>query len=331
MIFKSELKSPDGYEINFIGEINITKGVKAFQFVNDEVGYAMSRNNIGGYVEVFKTIDGGQTWSDLEIGIDQHPKNILFKDENFGIITVLDDSGCPPPNCENKCVILKTENGGMNWEEVILEDLEGVLYHPKYARDGNLYAILELNGQTSLMKSADNGTSWALLYSSSDLGFTFSTFSFEIFEDKIFISGTGGKIVVVSTNGQLLKTIEIEELSIWDLEIIDENNLIVVLSSKVLKTTDGGDNWETIYEEAARMIGFDSNDKGLMLVRKSSCPSDVYQVNELIASTDNGGLDWTEPEDTTTNLRIYFSNSQKMGDGLWYIMIQNKLFEIKEV
>jgi photosystem II stability/assembly factor-like uncharacterized protein len=327
---KTEIKSPNGFEVNSIGEIDFNGSVQSFQFLDDEIGYAMMSKNVGGYVEIFKTTDGGQSWSNLEIGINQYPRSMLFKDENFGIITVHDVTGCPPPNCQNKCVILKTENGGMDWEEVEFQDLKGILYHPKFDSNGNLYANLKLNDQSALMKSDDNGVNWDTLFNSAELDFNLVTYSFEIYENKIFISAKDGKILVVDTNGQLIKTIEIDNAPIWDVEIIDENNLIVVQSGKVIKSTNGGDTWETIYNESARMIGFDSVDKGLMLLEKSSCPTDVYQVNDLIASTNNGGFNWIEAEETTTNLRINFSNSQKMGDEIWYMMIGNKLIEIKE-
>jgi len=327
---KTDIMSPIGFDIISISEIDFNGSVQSFQFVNEQTGYAMLNNNIGGYVEVFKTIDGGETWTDMNIGIDQHPIGMIFKDENFGIITVHDVTGCPPPNCQNKCVILKTVNGGSNWEEIEIEELKGILYHPKFDSEGNLYANLNLDNESTLMKSADNGETWDTLFSSSELGFSFVTYSYEIFEDEIYISGRDGKILVVDTNGNLLKTIEISSSTIWDVEIIDKNNIIVVMSSEVIKSINGGDTWETIYSESARMIGFDSVDKGLMLLEKSGCPTDVYQVNDLIASTNNGGLNWTEADETTTNLRINFSNSQTMSNGNWYMMIGNKLLEIKE-
>jgi photosystem II stability/assembly factor-like uncharacterized protein len=329
--FKTEIESPIGFDVHSIGEIDFNGSVQAFQFVNEKIGFAMLSKNVGGYVEVFKTTDGGKTWFTLNIGINQYPISIVFKDENYGIITVHDITGCPPPNCQNKCVMLKTEDGGMSWEEVEFEDLKGILYHPKYDSDGNLYANLVLNDNSTLMKSVDNGTNWDKLYSSPELGFTLVTYSFEIFGNKIFISAKNGKILIVDTNGQLIKTIEIDNSSIWDVEIIDENNLIVVLSRKAIKSKDGGDTWETIYDGSARMIGFDSVEKGLMLLKKSSCPTDVYQVNDLIASTNNMGLIWIEAKETTTNLRVNFSNSQKMGSGIWYMMIRNKLIKIKEI
>ncbi len=327
---KTEIMSPPGFEVKSIGEINFNGSVQAFQFINDETGFAMLSKNVGGYVEVFKTTDGGKTWVNLDIGINQFPRNMVFKDENVGIITVQDVTGCPPPNCLHKCVILKTENGGMDWVALELEGLKGVLHHPTYDSHGNLYANLKLNDQTVLMKSVDDGVNWDTLFSSTELDINLVTYSFEIYNDKIFLSARDGKIMVIGTNGQFIKTIEIGDSPIWDLEILDENTLIVVLTGKVIKTTNGGDTWETIYEESARMIGFDSVDKGLMLLEKSHCPTDVYQVNDLIASTMDGGLHWTEADETTTNLRINFSNSQKMGDGIWFIMIGNRLMEVKE-
>lgn len=327
---KTDIMSPIGFDIISISEIDFNGSVQSFQFVNEQTGYAMLNNNIGGYVEVFKTIDGGETWTDMNIGIDQHPIGMIFKDENFGIITVQDVTGCPPPNCQNKCVILKTVNGGSNWEEIEIEELKGFLYHPKFDSEGNLYANLNLDNESTLMKSADNGETWDTLFSSSELGFSLVTYSYEIFEDEIYISGRDGKILVIDTNGNLLKIIEISSSTIWDVEIIDKNNIIVAMSSEVIKSINGGDTWETIYSESARMIGFDSVDKGLMLLEKSGCPTDVYQVNDLIASTNNGGLNWTEADETTTNLRINFSNSQTMSNGNWYMMIGNKLLEIKE-
>ena len=328
--YKTDIKSPIGYDINDVGEINFNGSVRLFQFVNEQVGYAMLGNNVGGYVEIFKTTNGGETWTDLYIGIDQHPKGMVFKDENIGILTVHDVTGCPPPNCLNKCVILRTEDGGQNWVEKEIEELKGILYHPKYDSDGNLYALLTFDEVSTLMKSTDDGKTWEEFFSSTELGFSLITFSYEISENKFYISGKSGKLLVVDSNGDLLKTIELGSSIIWDLEIVDENNIVVAISDEVLKSNNGGDTWESIYNESARIIGFKSTDKGLMLLNKSSCPTDVYQVNDLMASTNDGGRNWIEAEETTTNLRSNFQNSQKMANGNWFIMIENRLLNIKE-
>lgn len=327
--YKTAILSPQGFELNTISEIDFNGGVRAFQFVDEQTGFAMLGNNVGSYVEVFKTTDGGQTWYDLNIDINQFPRSMIFRDENFGIITVHDVTGCPS-NCQNKCVILKTENGGLDWEEIEIEELRGKLYHPQFDTEGNLYATLSLLGeQPVIVKSTDKGENWDTLFSSPELDFRSITFSFKIFQDKIYASAKEG-ILVLDTDGQLTKVIDTEEETLWDLALIDEDNLVVAFSTKTIKSTNGGDTWETIHDQSARIIGFDSADKGLMLLRKSSCPMDNYQVNDLIASTNNGGLNWIDAEETTTNLRIHFSNSQKMDDGIWYFMIGNELMKIKE-
>ncbi len=290
----------------------------------------MLGNNVGGYVEIFKTTNGGETWTDLNIGIDQQPIGMVFKNENVGIITVQDATGCPPPNCENKCVILKTVDGGISWVEKEMKDLKGILYHPQFDSYGNLYALLTLDTVSILMKSTDDGETWKEFFSSTELGFSLVTYSYKQFENKFYLSGKNGKIFVVNNNGDLLKTIEIEGSGIWDLEIIDDYNLIAVVSGKVLKSIDGGENWKTIYNKSARMIGFDSPQKGLMFLQKSICPNDGYQENDLIGSTTDGGLNWIEADETTTNLHVNFQFSQKRKDGIWYLMIKNKLLEIKE-
>ncbi len=328
--YKTEIKSPDGFDLNPIGNIDFNGGVRAFQFVDQQIAFAMLTNNVGGYVEVFKTTDGGATWTNLNIGIKQSPKNMIFRDQDFGIISVHDVSGCPPPNRQNKCVLLKTENGGLDWETIAYEGLKGVLYHPKFDEEGNIYANLSFDGEYTLMKSKDNGMTWDTLFSSPMINFSLLSFSFDLLGDQLFVSGEDGKILVVDTNGNLIKTIETGGTSIWDLELIDAENIIAVFSQKVMKSSNGGDTWETIYDETARMIGFDAPDKGLMFLQKSSCPTDTYQVNDLIAATNNGGIDWTEAEETTSNLKLEFSNSQKMMDGSWYFMLGNELFEISE-
>ena len=172
--------------------------------------------------------------------------------------------------------------------------------------------------------------SWDTLFSSPDLAFQLVTFSFELYQDKIFVSATNGDLVVIDKNGNFIKTIKTNVSSIWDLKIIDDNNIIVVASAKVIKSSNGGVSWETVYDASARLIDFKSATKGLMLLNKSYCPSDVYQANDLIASTDNGGLSWAETPETTTNLLLNYVGTQKMGAGRYLVLVGDKLMEIKE-
>lgn len=327
---KKEILSPKGYDINTIGEIDFNGSGRMFQFVDEQTGYALLSNSVGGYVEIFKSINGGEDWEDLNIGIDQNPVGMVFRNENIGVITLHDVTGCPPPNCQHKCVLLKTVDGGTSWTQHEIAELKGILYQPQYDEDGNLYALLTFDDQTTLMKSTDDGETWDELFNSSELGFTLSTNSYKLFDDRFYISGKEGQVVVVDKNGELLKTIALENSHIWDIEVVDQDNIIIATSDKTIKTTDGGKTWKTITSGGARIIGFDSADNGIMLLRKSVCPTDVYQVNNVIAHTNDGGLNWVEGEETTTNLRSNFQHSQKSMSGSWIVMVGKKLMELKE-
>lgn len=328
--YKMDIQAPEGFDINPIGGIEFNGSVRGFQFVDASTGYALLNTSAGSYAEVFKTANGGHTWTHMPVGIKQHPRGLAFRNENFGIITVHDVTGCPPPNCQHKCVIIRTEDGGMNWEEVEFGNLKGILYYPKFDDQGNLYANLSFDDQSVLMKSINSGESWDTLYKSTDPEFLLTTFNFEIFNDKIYTPTKNGDILVIITNGELVKALKVNNSRVREIEILDENNLVIVVSGGVVKSTDGGVTWQSIYHDSARIIGFDTAENGLMLLEKSYCPTDVYQVNDLIAFTNDGGTTWNEAEETTTNLSSNFTNSQEMAVGVWYFMIDNDLFEIRE-
>lgn len=335
---KTEILPPKGYSINTISEIDYNGSIRSFQFVNQQVGYLLASSNRGGYVDVYKTTDGGKNWVDLDLDITLKPRSMVFKDENYGIIAVHDTEGCPPPNCKHKCVILITEDGGITWQEKEVEDLKGTFYHPQYDTEGNLYANLSflnsnvspVESQTTLMKSTDDGLTWETFFSSADLDISLLTYSLKILNNKIFVSAKDNKILVIDKDGTLIKTIEINNLPIWDVELIDEDNFVVVTSTGVLKSINGGETWETIHNGSARMIGFDSVDKGLMLLTKSICADyDVFYPDDIIAATNNGGIEWIEPEEGATSLKNIFSYSQKIGDS-WYIIFGKQLLEIED-
>ena len=330
--FRREIIPPEGYDVIEVSSIDFDGSIRELHFVNDQLGYALATNNVGGYVDVFKTENGGESWHNLAVDYDNQPINIEFKDENVGFISVHDVTGCPPPNCLNKTVVLKTQDGGTTWSRLVYENLKGSLYHLTYDEKGNLYAATFLldeqgNEQVSIVVSEDDGESWKVLYDSPELSFRLVTFSFTLFGDQIYASGRNGKIVVIDKDGTYLETLQTPFDNIRDLEIVD-NSTFIVAADEALRSTDGGKSWTTIYPESARIIGFTSADEGLMLFRKSVCPTDVYQVNDVIAATGDGGASWREGP-KVTNLRASFVNSEKISDGTYRVMIGKRLFNFK--
>ncbi len=328
----SEVSSPAPYVLESRGSISFNGSIKAFQFVDENIGYAMCTMNVGGYVALFKTEDGGRSWKDLNLNIQQFPVGFTFKNEQSGIITVHDVTGCPPPGCLEKCVFYKTVDGGITWAKVELEQYKGMLYHPQFDKDGNLFAYLyRIDSQAAIVKSSDNGSTWNTFFTSPELGFSLATFSFEISGDKIYTLTRQDEVLVLSKDGTLLKTIPLGGTSgIWDFEIIDENNLVAVKGTEAIKTSDGGLSWVKIYDRASRIIGFDTPSEGLMFLNKNYCGSEgAYTQNDYLAYTSNGGRDWAQPANTTHHLVSGFIGSQKMGENFWYVIMGNKLISLK--
>lgn len=318
-IVETEISAPDGFEINRISTIQFDGAITEIQFVDENVGYVLGNNSVGGYAEIFKTDDGGKTWTDLELEYREAPIGMFFLNEEVGFISYFGSNGN----------LLKTTDGGLNWVEIQNQNLNGELYHIQKDNNNNLYAILTgVETEVVLIKSVDEAESWEIINDSPELQFPLVTFSFKLFEDRIYISGKDGQIIVTDLNGSQINIIQTELSTIWDFEIIDHNNY-VISSDKTIKTLDGGINWIEIYSRRARILNFVDTEIGLMILNKSYCPIDVYQANDVIAYTVNGGLDWSESE-VSTNITQNYSDNQIMIDESYIILIENDLYEFKK-
>ncbi|PHN07981.1 WD40/YVTN/BNR-like repeat-containing protein [Flavilitoribacter nigricans] len=115
---REALFSPQGYEIESIGTLDFNGGMDAFRMLDQQTGYALASNNVGGYAEVFKTENGGISWTNLEVNIPFRPLAMVFRDTDYGLITVNDRTGCDGTDCLSRTVAFRTENGGTTWERI---------------------------------------------------------------------------------------------------------------------------------------------------------------------------------------------------------------------
>ena len=316
--FKTDISAPQGFVISRIDSIDLDGALDELQMIDQQQGYLLGHSNFGGYVRVFKTVNGGQTWNDLLVNEEVKPINLFFLNAEVGIVSYYGNNGD----------ILKTTDGGANWEPLSFPELNGNMYHIQQDSEGKLYAMLKgLDTKAVIIKSTDQGQSWQTLYSEA-LDFRLVTFSFRIKGKRIFVSGEGGTLVTIDLNGNLIKTIATEQSYFWDVEVIDENNIVVV-ADQTIKTTDGGESWRVIYDGSARMVDFTTSKTGIMLLNKSYCPSDVYQANDVVAVTRDGGVTWTESEEST-NLMASMVGGQRMSDGRYLLAIGNEVLELHE-
>ncbi len=330
--FYYTLTVPDQFELNKIGEARFPGSIVEFQFVTDAIGYILGSTTAGGFVMILKTEDGGRTWNDLgiEINYRQHPWNVFFKNENLGFITVHDVTGCPD-DCEYRAVLLKTDNGGLTWEEIVYPELRGSFYHLVFDEHGNVYAMLSslLDIPDALMKSSDKGATWNELYSSDDMEFKSIHFSFKLFDDKLYISGRDGKLIKIDTYGNLIDVIHTNQPYISDLRIIDENVLFIKGREGLLRSIDGGKSWTYIFKGRHQIIDFISANEGLVVLNEGVCPSWSYISSDVIAYTNDGGETWSKG-DYITNLISRFSGHKKSGND-YYLMFGKTLVIIRKI
>ena len=316
--YEKDLSAPPGFEIKKMNSIEFNGGLQEIQLINDRLGYVLGSNNIGGYAEIFRTIDGGMSWVDLDLSIERSPINMFFLNEEDGFIS-----------CYGS--ILKTTDGGNNWTEMRYQNLKGNMYHIQKDKDDNLYAILSgLEIETVLIKSIDKGINWQVINDSSELDFTLLTFSFKIFDDQIYISGDNGTLIVTDLDGNETKILQTGMSDIVDLEIIDQSKLVISNTIKTIKSRDGGISWTVIYDRFARILNFTNSDEGLMILNKSYGSSDIYHANDVIAYTEDGGLNWNESEEATNTIMNY-SDKQLRTNNRHILVFQNDLYELKKV
>lgn len=328
-----QVKPPKGYSLTLLTQIDHKGSFNNIHFIDDNVGFLYGNNSFGNFPAIFKTEDGGKSWNNLGINISESPISITFKNKDVGFISIHDSKGCPS-NCQNRCLLLKSIDGGKTWQRNEYPDYKGQLHHVQVDEKGNLYAALssyEKSVQTlKMLKSTNDGKSWDLLFESSEINFTHINFSFLLRKDKIYIAGKLGKIVIIDTNGNFLQTLETGQKYIYPLTIINENTYSMNGYEGLTKSIDGGKTWKKITSQYTKILDFKSSDNGLVVMNEDYCGQyDAPNSVDVIAYTKDGGLTWTKSEETRDMINSYV-DSYKMTDGRLIFVVGLKVFEIKK-
>ncbi len=122
--------------------------INSICFVSSDIGYC------GGYVGLYKTTNGGKDWTRVSLNInDPFITSIFFLDDQTGWATGYYQA--------NVGVVLKTTNGGLNWDVTYLPKIEG--YWPQCINfadknDGWVVGLGDFVG--AIFHSLDGGESW---------------------------------------------------------------------------------------------------------------------------------------------------------------------------
>ncbi len=296
------------------------------KFVDNSIGYAVGGD--GSYTElILKTIDGGNSWSPLSSGTDGVLYSVAFVDENTGWTVGLDSK------------ILKTTDGGASWnlqnlgdkaqapEKMTIVDGQGGL-RSVYFKDANSgWAVGGSNEYfRNIYTTTDGGVTWNLRY----LGLEeYDLFSIAVTPSgKSWAVGGGGSIFYSETGvnwvQQFSGTSSFNADNILELQFINSTtgyavgfrNDWMIGSGLVLKTTNGGNTWLTVYLESEsgepyRSLFFTDENNGWAAGYSGS-----------IRHTTDGGDSWVS-QSTGTGFNVsslFFTDAQNgfaAGEGIY--------------
>lgn len=213
-IFESCEKNqdPDNKEINTTSILNgweVTKNKLDFDINHRDLFFINSKIGfvVGYNGDIYKTINSGESWQKQNSETTLHLLSVYFINENIGFASGQAMSGCLDEDCDKGCVFLKTTNGGDTWTKKLFKD---------YIRIKSLHFFNESRGL-------------ALIYTPD-------------------IPNSRDYYIAKTVNGgDSWEFIDLAIKPTYDRFFCVDNVVFIAgEKQKIYKSTDFGDNWETI-------------------------------------------------------------------------------------
>jgi photosystem II stability/assembly factor-like uncharacterized protein len=283
-------------------------------FVNQNIGY------ISGYNTFLKTNDGGENWIQIPVVVNGNGTlhSVYFVNENVGYIA------------GNDSLILKTTNGGINWQNISIGN-------------ENYFAVYFLNEQTGyvggsnsqIYKTTNGGSNWVQQQTAYLIAITSLYF---VNSDTGFMAGglpSSGIIQKTTNGGANWYVVSTDAGYLWSIRFADAQTGYAEGWGGTLKSTDAGENWTLIqpygYENvnpvdvqnvylfgAGGAIAKTTNG-GLNFFQQSSGSTGpiktIFMINEntgyagdIVIKTTNGGINWLYKGSATVEY-LFFLNT----------------------
>ncbi|MBB4080990.1 photosystem II stability/assembly factor-like uncharacterized protein [Lewinella aquimaris] len=220
---------------------------------------------------VYKSTNGGKSWTHLGLKESQHVSRIIIHPTNPNLVYVAAQGQLYGPNEERG--VYRSTDGGENWERVLyVNDLTGaaelsmdlsnpnVLYAAMWHHQRLPWQVVSGGPGSGLYKSTDGGTSWeemteglpeekgkmaiAVSHSNTDKVYALVESDSQADKGGLFVSGdAGARWTRVSDDNRLT-----QRAWYYTEVFVDPSNenVVYVLSAPALRSIDGGTTWETL-------------------------------------------------------------------------------------
>ncbi|MCK4592252.1 hypothetical protein KAT63_02290 [Candidatus Parcubacteria bacterium] len=254
---------------------------------------------INNHQGVFKSVDGGKTW---EHKVDVKEGGLLDK-------TKIASMAMDPQ--DNKVLYLgtrkdglyKSENSADSWKKVIDENeilSETATIYDIAIENGNsniIYIATLNNNSGELLKSEDGGKKWKRSHIIDKPKESVNTVKIDSIAKNIIYLGTSqGGLLKSQNRGMTWVTLSWFESSVENVLVDFHNNMGIIVRTKneVTKSTNGGNEWETLNKGIIKTSGVKVDFKKVStMVMDDVNPLVAYMTYlNLILITRDGGLTW---------------------------------------
>ncbi|WP_115463269.1 YCF48-related protein [Winogradskyella aurantiaca] len=270
-------------------------------FINGHTGWAAN----GAFASVYKTSDGGMTWteqlSESDLSGNFYFRAIEFLNADVGFLGTLSDA------------FFWTQDGGDNWELV-----DNITPYPEAicgldaVNSNTIYGCGAYFTPAYIIKSTDSGDSWTYIDMSSyatalvDIHFANESIGYAAGRN------VNGALILKTTNGGT-DWVEIFNSNIpgeyvWKLQVLDSNTDVIFGSvfsiqpfpGKLIKSTNAGEDWNSYDapETDVQAVGFITENTGWM----GGYTTGFYE-------TQDGGQTWTDLGVGSNLNKIFVINS----------------------
>lgn len=310
-------------------------GIRSLYFFNSLIGVA-----VGAQGTIIRTTDAGTTWTTQTTGTTRSLFSVHFNDVNNGIAV------------GRQGTILHTSDGGFNWTLQSSNtdyDLWGISYLSNataIAVGGGYDTLFPYESHQIIIRTTDNGANWIPVYAApkctlnvvcfadesdgwaascdsiyhtTDGGITWfnqtagSARGFFFFDSNVGFAVSGQIVRKTTDGGNSWTNDTLETNSMLSIKFYDANNGFIVGSTgTILKTTDGGINWQLLTSD----ILLERPGNQFTGVSFSDPNNGVCVNSRLVFNTTNGGSSWIE---RPTDIIGQFSDVEAIDANHWIV------------